>query len=128
MKSKILLSLALGLVGSSIATAAQKQKEAAPILTGRHRFGEDLTFFKLEHRFDATEDRVLDRGEGCGGEGTVDRFKEEGVLAVLHARYNPLSGRSGRIDRVFVLVLILRPVTRYGIDAESEYFLVGPPT
>jgi Mg-chelatase subunit ChlD len=31
MKSKILLSLALGLVGSSIATAAQKQKEAAPI-------------------------------------------------------------------------------------------------
>ena len=104
------------------------EQEAVANVAGGHRLGEHLPFLELEHRLDATQDRMLHGGQRDLGQGVVDGPEEQRILAVLHAGDDPLPGRGRGVECLLVRLFLLvpGPVPRYRIDAEAEDLLVGP--
>ena len=105
-----------------------EQKTLADV-TRRHRLREHLALFELEHRLDATQDRMLHRGQRDFRKSLAGGSEEERVLAVLNAGDDPLPRRGRGIGGALVGVFVLAPgpVSRYRIDAKAEDLLVGSP-
>jgi hypothetical protein len=102
------------------------EEEAGAEVARGHRLGEHLALLELEHRLDAAQERVLHGHEGRGRDVGVERLEQERVLAVLHARHDPLARARRRVGRLVALVVVLRPGPEHGIDAEPELRAVRP--
>ena len=105
------------------------EEETLADVTRGHRLGKHLAFFELEHRLDATQDRMLQ-----GGQRDLRRFvgglEEERVLPILNAGDNQLPSRRRGVECVLVRVVVLvpGPVSGNRIDAKAEDLLVGSPS
>src|SRR6185369_14777902 len=95
------------------------EAETTALVTSGHRLGGNLALLELDDGLDAPQERVFDRRKRGLREILSGGLQQERVLAVLHARDDPLPRRCGWVGRLVALILVLRPVAGDRVDVEA---------